>query len=233
MKESRCRMLYKCTIFLRNGYIFILFAGLISAANQFVYPVLYQRYVIKNSDFYTFVKKLKYLYEEETSLSRYVKSGRTNTINNDFSIQPHTVQDKRRSVTEYVLLKLHLEDVNTNIAIRIIKPQKYTFLTVDIKSKEILPPYNGRRGGEIFRYKSSLNGIMEDIAVCKSFETNVLDKICKYKRNYHLVIFSWLGFFFIDYFVLNCFVLFMLLTLAFYTKIYYRNYLEKNDSKPL
>ena len=184
-------------------------------------PPTFQRYMIYDESMETFLYKMERLCKTESSLSHYkTKDGFVKHVDTT----PFVINKPNR---RYYVMYLFLSDVNTKI--KLTFPRRIDGLAVDldIVGENKLPAKDNDgilgAGRGIFEYGSSWDEMKKDMAVCRSFEKNVLSKICEYRKNRYIVPLMWIGDWFADHFKLLWWMLVSILVLAHIAKKFYYN----------
>lgn len=221
--------IYKFMKWVKMFYCIFFFSLLIidlSATGIVFAPPSFQRYMIYDESMETFLYKMERLCNTESSLSHYkTKDGFVKHVDTT----PFVIYDSSGiaySVGDIVMY-LFLSDVNTEI--RLTFPRRIDGLAVDldIVGENKLPAKDNDGmlgpGRDIFEYGSSWNEMKKDMAVCRSFERNVLSKICEYRKNRYIVPLQWIGYWFEGHFKLLWWMLVSILVLAHMAKKFYYN----------
>ena len=207
--------MFYCIFFIFLFITFLRTVGVVLA------PPTFQRYMIYDESMETFLYKMERLCKTESSLSHYkTKDGFVKHVDTT----PFVINKPNR---RYYVMYLFLSDVNTKI--KLTFPRRIDGLAVDldIVGENKLPAKDNDgilgAGRGIFEYGSSWDEMKKDMAVCRSFEKNVLSKICEYRKNRYIVPLMWIGDWFADHFKLLWWMLVSILVLAHIAKKFYYN----------
>lgn len=174
----------------------------------------------------TFLYKMERLCKTESSLSHYkTKDGFVKHVDTT----PFVIDDPnwRYYAVGDIDMYLFLSDVNTEIELTFPRRIDGLAVDLDIVGENKLPAKDNDGmlgpGRDIFEYGSSWDEMKKDMAVCRSFERNVLSKICEYRKNRYIVPLQWIGYWFEDHFKLLWWMLVSILALAHIAKKFYYN----------
>ena len=184
----------------------------------------FQSYAIINENWESLLTKIKKLQAEDASLYANMKKDSTIKMReNLMASSPSYLFLDKSSLTDmnvrFAFVKFYLKDVKRNVYVRI---NNINGFIVDLKC----PSYYGR---SMFEYGSSYEEIKEDMRISKSFEDNVLKKICIYRKKYHVVPIIWVACWFEENYKVLSYILISLILLSFalyifkiFKKVYYR-----------
>lgn len=225
MVEINFERIYIYTKRVRNNYIifFLLFAVL-WLHYEVDYRSTFQSYAIINDDLDSLLIKIKKLQGKDASLYANMKKDSTITMcENLMASSPSYLFLDESSLegmnVRYAFIGFYLKDVKRNVYVWI---NDINGLVVDLRF--LCDPDR-----KPFEYGSSYEEIKEDMRICKSFEDNVLKKICIYRKKYHVVPIMWAGCWFEENYKVLSYILISLILLSFalyifkiFKKAYYR-----------
>ena len=208
-------------------FFFFLFITFLRTVGVVLAPPTFQRYMIYDESMETFLYKMERLCKTESSLSHYkTKDGFVKHVDTTpYGI--YNISGRAYYKVCDIDMCLFLSDVNTEIELTFPRWVGGLAVDLDIVGENKLPAKDNDGilgpGREIFEYGSSWDEMKKDMAVCHSFERNVLSKICEYRKNRYIIPKRWIGDWFADHFKLLWWMLISILVLAHIAKKFYYN----------
>lgn len=192
-----------------------------------------QRYYVEVANLDEFVLKLKEVCSKEASygnidsaivLDGYVNYSTTYGGWMKSVRVPYSQKDSLNSVKGWfecknLFVHLYLKDEHEWIMLTVPIPYYDDWETHG--RKVIFLDYWKRK--DIFSYGISLREIKKDINICRTFEKNILSKMCKYRKDYIAVPIIWLGTWFEHHFKLVFLLFFCVIAISAITKRLYYN----------
>lgn len=180
IKIKRIYKAFKITTIIYSVFfVYSFFIWIFMLPENFRYT--FQRYIILYETCGTFAEKMEKLLEQDKSLL-YI--GKVDSSAWDTVIHLNKKYDTFFFNKDTMAVYIFLKDMKTSAVLRI---RNEIPLRVDFESL-----------GEHKRFSKkpelrSINDIRHAIALCQSFEKNVLSRICEFRRDWPMIISVWLG----------------------------------------